>query len=136
MKYLAVLIGVFLCSSVSFATSLPPAPPSNLTSTAASSNQIKLSWTDNSNNETKFKIERSGNGTTFVQISAVGVNVTAYTDSMRQASTKYYYRIRAYNLSGNSGYSNTATATTAPSPAPSPTASPRPTPTQNIWIAK
>jgi hypothetical protein len=136
MKYLAMLIGVFLCSSVSFATSLPPARPTNLTATAVSSSQIKLSWTDNSNNETKFKIERSGNGTTFVQISAVGVNVTAYIDSVPQASTKYYYRVRAYDSGGNSGYSNTVSATTAPSPAPSPTASPRPTPTQNIWIAK
>ncbi len=135
MKYLAVLIGVFLCSSVSFATTLPPASPTNLTSTAVSSSQIKLSWTDNSKNETGFKIERSRDGTTFAQKYAVGVNVTAYTDSMRQASTKYYYRVRAYNSSGSSGYSNTASATTAPSAAPSPTASPTATPTQNVWIS-
>jgi hypothetical protein len=112
MKYLAALIGVFLCSSVSFATTLPPARPSNLTATAVSSSQINLSWTDNSKNEITFKIERSRDGTTFRQINAVGVNVTAYTDSGRQASTRYYYRVRAYNLSGNSGYSNTANATT------------------------
>src|SRR6202043_1556414 len=135
MKCLEVLIGVFLCSSVSFATTLPPARPTNLTSAAVSSSQIKLSWTDNSNNETGFKIERSRDGTTFVQKYAVGVNVTSYTDSMRQASTKYYYRVCAYDSGGNSGYSNTANATTAPSPAPSPTASPRPTPAQNVWIA-
>src|ERR1700730_8821967 len=113
MKCLGVLIGVSLCSSMSFATTLPPTPPTNLTSTAVSSSQIKLSWTDNSKNETGFKIERSRDGTTFAQKYAVGVNVTAYTDSMRQPSTKYYYRVRAYNLSGNSGYSNTASATTA-----------------------
>jgi hypothetical protein len=36
-----------------------PAAPTNLTATAASSSQINLSWTDNSNNETGFKVERS-----------------------------------------------------------------------------
>src|ERR1700719_1277416 len=113
MKHLTALIGVSLCSSVSFATTLPPAPPSNLTAIAVSSSQINLSWTDNSKNETGFKIERSRDGITFKQKDAVGVNVTAYTDSMRQASTKYYYRVRAYNSGGNSGYSNTASATTA-----------------------
>src|SRR6266536_796321 len=35
-----------------------PAAPTNLTATAASSSQINLSWTDNSNNETGFKVDR------------------------------------------------------------------------------
>ena len=113
MKHLTALIGVFLCSSASVATARPPAAPTNLTATAVSSNQINLSWTDNSKNETGFKIERSRDGITFAQKDVVGVNVTAYTDSGRQASTKYYYRVRAYDSGGNSGYSNTASATTA-----------------------
>jgi hypothetical protein len=88
MRNLAALAGIFWFSSVSFATTLPPGRPTNLTTTAVSSSQIKLSWTDNSNNETGVKIERSRNGTTFVQINAVGVNVTAYTDSESHDSTK------------------------------------------------
>src|ERR1700732_2742224 len=136
MKHLATLTVVLLYSSVSFATTLSPARHTNLNATAVSSSQIKLSWTDNSNNETTFKIERSRDGTTFVQKDVAGANVTAYTDSGRQAATNYYYRVRAYNSGGNSGYSNTATATTAASPAATPTPSPRRTPTQNIWIAK
>src|SRR6266550_431005 len=35
------------------------AAPTNLTATAASSSRINLSWTDNSSNETGFKVERS-----------------------------------------------------------------------------
>ena len=36
-----------------------PTAPSGLTATAASSSQINLSWTDNSNNETGFKIDQA-----------------------------------------------------------------------------
>jgi hypothetical protein len=88
-----------------------PAPPSNLTATAASSTQINLAWTDRANNETGFRIERSADGTTFTQIAAVGTNITKYANTGLSGSTKYYYRVRAYNSSGNSAYSNTATAT-------------------------
>src|SRR5206468_12564526 len=37
----------------------PPAAPSSLAATATSSSQINLSWTDNSSNESGFKIERA-----------------------------------------------------------------------------
>jgi hypothetical protein len=98
-----------------------PAAPSNLTATAASSSQINLSWTDNSNNETGFRIERSTDGSIFSEITTVSANITSYQNTGLAASTIYYYRVRAYNGTGNSAYSNTAnttslgTAPTAPS---------------------
>ena len=90
----------------------PPAAPSNLTATAASKSQINLAWTDNATNETGFKIERSTDGSNFTQITTVGANVTSYQNTGLSRSTKYYYRVRAYNGSGDSAYSNTASATT------------------------
>ncbi len=98
-----------------------PAAPTSLTGSAPSSSQVSLSWADNSLNEDGFKIERcSGTGcTAFTQIAAVGSNVTTYTNSSLSASTAYTYRVRAYNIAGDSGYSNTASVTTlAPPPAP------------------
>jgi subtilisin family serine protease len=96
-----------------------PSAPSSLSATAASASQIDLSWTDNSLNESGFKIERkAGSGGTFSQIATVSPNVTSYSDTGLSASTAYYYRVRAYNWNGNSGYSNEASATT-PAPPPS-----------------
>ncbi len=41
-----------------YCSTTPPAAPSNLTASAVSNSQINLSWTDNSTDETGFKIER------------------------------------------------------------------------------
>ena len=89
-----------------------PAAPVSLTAAALTKSSIKLTWGDNSNNETGFKIERSTNGSTFTQIATVGANATTYTNTGLQKSRKYWYRVRAYNGIGNSGYSNVANATT------------------------
>jgi len=78
-----------------------------------SSSQINLSWTDNSNNETGFKVERSKNNShSFSQIATVGANVATYSDTGLSRASTYYYRVRAYNAGGNSAYSNIASATT------------------------
>ena len=90
-----------------------PAAPLNLTATAASSTRLNLSWTDNSNNETGFKIERATSSTgTWTQIATTATNVATYNNTGLTANTTYYYRVRANNSSGNSAYSNTANATT------------------------
>ncbi len=94
---------------------LDPAP-AGLTATAVSSNQINLSWSDNSDDEIGFKIERKkGETEAFSQIATVGANVTTYNDTGLAASTTYSYRVRAYSEAGDSSYSNTAQATTSSS---------------------
>jgi len=85
--------------------SSPPAAPTNLIGTATS-HTIRLTWTDNANNETGFIIQRSTNGNTFTQIATVGVNVTGYWDTGLSATTFYYYRVAAFNSVGPSAFSN------------------------------
>ncbi|GEM_PF-6934619 len=88
-----------------------PAAPSNLVTTPMSRSQVQLTWQDNSDNETGFKIEKSKSPTSgFRQIAAVRDNVTSYNDALWTRKT-YYYRVRAYNASGDSSYSNTAQVT-------------------------
>ena len=104
------------------ASGTAPAAPSGLTATAVSSSQINLGWTDNSTNETGFKIERkTWSGGTYAQIATVGAGVTTYPNTGLSASTEYYYRVRAYNTAGNSTYSNEAHATTQAVTPPDPT---------------
>ena len=95
--------------------SLPPAP-TNLTATALSSSRIDLAWVDNATNEDGFRIERClGAGcTAFTEIATVGPNVTLYANAGLTAGTGYSYQVRAYNVAGNSGYSNTAIVPVAP----------------------
>ena len=99
---------------------LPPAAPSGLVATAASSSSINLTWADGSSNETGFKIERSTDGTNFTEIATVPQNITAYPAAGLAASTQYFFRVRAFNAAGDSGYSNIANATTFSAPQPTP----------------
>jgi hypothetical protein len=70
--------------------------------------RITISWTDNSIDESGFKIERAAVGDGFVQIGMVGADVVAYTDDEAVDGTGYSYRVRAYNDAGESPYSNIA----------------------------
>jgi hypothetical protein len=84
---------------------MAPAAPSNLVGASAST-QINLQWTDNSNNETGFIIERSTDGITFTSIFTTGSNVTRYSNNGLTANSFYHYRVRAYNGAGTSANSN------------------------------
>jgi Zn-dependent metalloprotease len=71
------------------------APPSNLVGTAASTTSAKLTWKDNTTDETGFRIERATVGTSFVKVATVGVNITTYTNTGLPTNTVYYYRVKA-----------------------------------------
>jgi len=84
-----------------------------------SSSSINLAWTDMSDNELGFELERSTDQSSWTGLSDPGVDATTATDTGLQASTTYYYRIRAFNLSGNSAWSAIASTTTDTGPPPS-----------------
>ena len=89
-----------------------PAAPSNLTARALGNAKIHLVWTDNSTNETGFAIEESTNGgVTFGQIDTVGAGSTSDVTTARVRGMTYWYRVRAFNGAGYSGYSNIVSAT-------------------------
>jgi tripartite motif-containing protein 71 len=105
-------------SNTASATTLPiaPAAPAGLVATAFSSTQINLNWTDASDNETGFIVERCQGdcGSGFAVIASVAADTTVFSDSGLIAETSYTYRVYAANAGGNSDYSNSASATTLP----------------------
>jgi len=67
-----------------------------------------LTWADNSNNESNFRIERgTDSGGPFVEIDTVLKDVTTYKD-LGLDDQVYCYRVQAYNIAKVSGYSNVA----------------------------
>ena len=90
-----------------------PTPPSNLTATAVSRTEVRLAWTDNSDDELGFRIERSTDGTQWSYLTEVGANVTTYSNVNLKRNATYYYRVQAYNVAGNSAFSNTGSARTS-----------------------
>ena len=80
---------------------IPPDAPTNLTS-SVSSKSISLSWTDNSNNETGFEINRKDSLTgSYSLITTTNQNITSYTDTVSSSGT-YWYRINSTNSNGDS----------------------------------
>src|SRR5690606_11002565 len=59
----------------------------------------------NSNNEDGFIIERSDEGAGYNVIATANSGVTPFEDNVSQA-IDYSYRVKAYNASDTSGYSN------------------------------
>jgi carboxypeptidase T len=100
-----------------YCATTPPSAPANLAAAAVSSSQINLTWGD-SDTEAGYKIERcTGAGCSdFMQVAAVGANVTSYANSGLTASTSYSYRVRATNAVGDSAYSNEVSAATLAAP--------------------
>ena len=93
-------------------TTVVPVAPSNLIGTVVSTTQINLSWTDNSTNETGFKIERKTASGMYAVVGTTVTNITTFNDTGLTPSTTYTYRVYSNNLVGNSlTYSNELTLT-------------------------
>ena len=92
----------------------PPAAPSGLTVTGRTRTQISLGWVNNSTDQDGVKIQRcKGTGcTNFALVGRVNGTSTSYVDGGLVRNTTYRYRVRAYNESGNSPWSNIVAAKT------------------------
>lgn len=96
----------------------PPDAPGGLAAIAAGTSEINLLWTDNASDENGFKVERSADGVVFAEAGTTPADDTGYADFGLSPETTYWYRVRAWNASGDSAYSNVAVATTDAPPPP------------------
>ena len=89
-----------------------PTVPSGLTGTVLSSTSIRWDWTDNSSDETGFKLY-SGTGTLITTLSA---GIATYTETGLTKGTTYNRKLLSYNAGGNSAYTTTVSVLTYAEP--------------------
>jgi hypothetical protein len=84
-----------------------PTAPTNLTVTGVLPYQLNLNWIGTSSNETGFVIERKldTNGT-YAEIGSSGINY--FSDITASPTNQYFYKVKAENYFGQSGYSGEA----------------------------
>jgi hypothetical protein len=92
----------------------PPAAPVNVAAVAPSFAQVHVSWTDASDDELDFEVQRSnaGSGGPWSALVTLGEGVTSYDDDAVGPGATYCYRVRATNLYGASGWAAPACAST------------------------
>jgi alpha-tubulin suppressor-like RCC1 family protein len=102
-------VGNYLASK--YQAALTPPAPTNLVGSPTTPTQVGLNW--DSRKGSSIKIERrTGVNGSYSQIGSTAASVTVYNDSNLSPGTQYYYRIRASNFAGDSGYSNEISITT------------------------
>lgn len=86
----------------------PVKTPESLAAIPFEDTLIRLTWSDLSDNETFFEIERSDRiSEGFYTIANAGIDRTYYHDRDFSSDATVHYRIRAYGPNGYSGYSDT-----------------------------
>jgi hypothetical protein len=97
--------------------SLPVAPSGLGASSSATTTAIKLTWADNSSDETGFQIQRSLSASgPWTGLATTSPSTVSYTDTLLSQGVLYYYRVRAFNTFGYSGFSGTVSARAASKP--------------------
>jgi len=95
-------------------TSLPAAP-SNVVAAENLSNDVEVTWDDNSDNETGFEIQRKTGAGAFGALGFAAADAEIFTDTTVAVATTYTYRVRANRLGfGNSAWVESNPVTTAP----------------------
>lgn len=85
----------------------PTAPTNLIASFGENYDRVSLSWSDNSNNETGFEIQKSVSGSAYNALVAPSANTSSYNDVFQiTEGITYAYRVRAVNAAGASAWSN------------------------------
>ncbi len=83
-----------------------PLPPTDLNARVINEREVELTWKDQSTNEDGFIIERRTPSTQYDVLKEIPANQTSHVDQTVEPRQFYYYRVKAYNLVGESPYSN------------------------------
>ncbi len=112
----AISLSIYSLPVQALSANVLPLGPTGLWLTVVSDGRIDLGWTDCSDNEDGFRIERADDNAgvpgTWSPAGSAGRNTGVYTDTGLSASTRYHYRVCATNELGDSPFLEQASATT------------------------
>ena len=78
-----------------------PAVPTNLIATPINQTTIRLTWQDQADNELRYKVTRSTDNITFTKIAQYDEkDINYHFDTNCSPNIRYYYKVKAVNLSG------------------------------------
>jgi PKD repeat protein len=90
-------------------------PPINLSASGTTPSTIRLTWEDYTYGEDGWRIDASGDGSSWAELDTVAADATSYEHAGLTAGTTVYYRVRSYRgASETSEWSDTVSATTPP----------------------
>lgn len=115
---MVLMASLVLAATSTFANAQGIGSPSDLIAQASAPGDLAISlfWNDNSLEEDGFEIQRSVgiNSVDFVTIDMVFLNnIGSYNDVGLDEHTTYNYRVRAFNATSVSGFSNISSAMTS-----------------------
>jgi hypothetical protein len=96
--------------AISNTTTMTIPSPTNLTGIPIDYQSMQLAWNDNCSFELGYRLERSEDLVTFIQIEELDADVTEFTDNGLALGTNYTYRVKAFTALNESGHIETTVA--------------------------
>jgi len=95
---------------------------SSISAASTDAHTIDVTWTDASNVEDGYEVQRAVNDTVFTAVANLAANASSYHDGGVVANTTYYYRVRPKRDGGFGTFGLTVSAAVPTAPPPAPTA--------------
>jgi hypothetical protein len=88
--------------------------PEDLSAQVQGDGSIRLRWSDEAKDEDGYKVQRKRGSGSWQSIADLGKSTESFTDRSTVADAVYAYRVKAYNGSSETEYSDSVTTTTPP----------------------
>jgi titin len=96
---------------------IAPNAPASVTFSNIYNSGLTINWSDQSSNESGYRVYRSTDGTNFSKVADLNANSTSYSDWGLNSGATYYYKIAAWNSAGEVTSAAAAQKTSVPAPA-------------------